>query len=129
MKGGESGRAVVPGHSDDSLLLKVASHQVKPRMPPKDNKVAASDLTSDELGLIKLWIDQGATGTVNTTRPIEWEPLPEGLNPIHAVALTPDGQFAACGRANQIFVYHLPDRKSTRLNSSHLRLSRMPSSA
>ena len=24
---------------------------------------------------------------------------------------------------------HLPDRKSTRLNSSHLRLSRMPSSA
>ena len=30
------------------------------------------------------------------------------MNPIYAVALTPDGQYAACGRANQIFVYHVP---------------------
>src|SRR5688572_6535944 len=30
LKGGESGRVVVPKRSGDSLLLKVASHQVKP---------------------------------------------------------------------------------------------------
>lgn len=38
------------------------------------------------------------------------------MNPIHAVALTTDGQFAACGRANHIFIYHLPTgRLVTRL--------------
>src|SRR6185436_16218127 len=77
-------------------------------MPPKDNKVGASHLTSNELGLLKLWIDQGATGTVTTTETIVWQPLPAGVNPIYAVVLTPDGQFAACSRANQIFVYHVP---------------------
>src|SRR6185436_9183022 len=41
LKGGESGKVVVPKHSGDSLLLKIASHQVKPLMPPKSNKVEA----------------------------------------------------------------------------------------
>src|SRR6266436_3160346 len=65
LKGGESGKVVVPKRSGDSLLLKIASHQIKPTMPPKNNKVEASDLTPEELGLIKLWIDQGATGEVH----------------------------------------------------------------
>ena len=108
LKGGENGPAVVPGKSSESLLLRAASHQVRPNMPPKDNKVAAVSFTPDELGLLKLWIDQGAKGEVHAAGPIEWQALPEGLNPIYSVALTPDGQFAACGRANQIFVYHLP---------------------
>ena len=30
------------------------------------------------------------------------------MNPIYAVAITPDGQYTACGRANQIFIYHVP---------------------
>src|SRR6267378_3587326 len=111
LKGGESGKVVAPKRSGDSLLLKIASHQVKPMMPPKNNKVEASDLTPEELGLIKLWIDQGAKGEVHGTGPIVWQPLPEGLNPIYAVALTSDGQFAACARANQIFIYHLPSRQ------------------
>jgi len=42
LKGGESGPAVVPGQSAESLLLKVASHQEKPTMPPKDNKANAA---------------------------------------------------------------------------------------
>jgi len=121
LKGGESGPAVVAGRSPDSLLLQVASHQKKPMMPPKDNKVAASDLTGEELGLIKLWIDQGAKGEVHGGGPIAWQPLPEGLNPIYAVAVSPDGQFAACGRANQIFIYHLPSKELvTRLTDPEL---------
>src|SRR5207244_7456073 len=126
LKGGESGKVVVPKRSGESLLLKIASHQVKPMMPPKDNKVAASDLTSEELGLIKLWIDQGAKGEVRGAGPIVWHPLPEGLNPIYAVALTRDGQYAACGRANQIFIYHLPSGQLvTRLTDPQL----MPSAS
>src|SRR5262245_22408440 len=109
LKGAESGAVVLPGKSGESLLLKVAAHQVEDTiMPPRDNKVAASDLTPQELGLLKLWIDQGAKGEVRGPLPVIWQPLPEGLNPIFAVALTPDGQYAACSRANQIFIYHLP---------------------
>jgi WD40 repeat protein len=108
LKGGESGPAVVPGRSAESLLLKAAAHQADPAMPPRDNKVNAIDLTSDQLGVLKLWIDQGAKGEVKGSLALEWKPLPEGLNPIFAVALSSDGQFAACGRANQIFIYHVP---------------------
>src|SRR2546427_452083 len=62
-----------------------------------------------------------ATQLVHGAGPIVWQPLPEGLNPIYAVALTSDGQFAACARANQIFIYHLPSRQLvTRLTDSQL---------
>lgn len=111
LKGGESGPAVVPGKSAESLLLKLAAHQDKPSMPPRENKVAASNLTPDQLALVKLWIDQGAKGEVRAAAPINWQPLPDGFNPIYAVALSQDGQFAACARANQIFVYHVPSRQ------------------
>ena len=109
LKGGESGPAVVPKKSDDSLLLKVASHRDNPTMPPPGNDVGAVNLTPQELGLIKLWIDQGAqgSGTTSVLSPTAWRPLPKGLNPIYAVAVSPDGQYAACGRANQIFIYHV----------------------
>src|SRR2546426_2817966 len=121
LKGGESGKVVVPKRSGESFLLKIASHQVKPMMPPKNNKVQASDLTPEELGLIKLWIDQGATGEVHGSGPIVWQPLPEGLNPIYAVALSSDGHFAACARANQIFIYQLQCKQLvTRLTDPQL---------
>lgn len=108
LKGGSSGPAAVAGKGADSLLVARAAANDDEAMPPKDNKVGASHFTSNELGLLKLWIDQGATGTVTTTETIVWQPLPAGVNPIYAVVLTPDGQFAACSRANQIFVYHVP---------------------
>jgi WD40 repeat protein len=122
LKGSEDGPVVVPGKSGESLLLKVASRQEKPFMPPRNNKVNAEPLKPDELGLIKLWIDQGATGVVATASgPVEWQPLPPGFNPINAVAVTPDGQFAACGRANQIFIYHVPSGQFvTRLTDPEL---------
>src|SRR5207249_10014879 len=67
---------------------------------------------SEELGLIKLWIDQGAKGQVlGAAAPLVWQPLPAGVNPILSVAVSPDGQFAAAGRANQIFLYHVPSKR------------------
>ena len=121
LKGGESGPAVVAGNPDKSLILQLSAHLKKPIMPPAGNKAGASDLSPQELGLVKLWIEQGAKGEVKGNLPIAWQPLPDGLNPMYAVALTRDGQFAAGGRANQIFIYHLPSGElATRLTDDQL---------
>lgn len=107
-KGGDTGKMVEPKKPDSSSLFRVAAHMSKPPMPPAGNKAGAKNLTPDELALLRLWIEQGATGEVKGTGPIVWQPLPPGLNPVYAVALTDDGQFAAAGRANQIHLFHLP---------------------
>lgn len=108
LKGGESGPSVVPGKGAESLLLKVAAHQEDPIMPPPENKVGAKAFTSEQLGLLQLWIDQGATGQVSSAKPpLKWQPLPATFVAINATALTEDGRFAACGRGNQIDLYDL----------------------
>lgn len=110
-KGGESGPAAVPGKGLESLLVKAAAHaaDVDSPMPPPHNPANAPDLNSAQLGLIRLWIDQGANGEVRgTSAAPKWVTLAPGVQPIYAVAATGDGQFAACGRGNRIDVYNLP---------------------
>ncbi len=108
--GGDSGPALIPGRGAESLLLKLAAHQDEPSMPPAGNDVNAKPLTSEELGLVRLWIDQGARGDEKITllSPKTLQTLPSRLMPVHAVALTPDGQYAAASRGNQLFLYHVP---------------------
>ncbi|HWA98422.1 MAG TPA: c-type cytochrome domain-containing protein, partial [Pirellulales bacterium] len=108
LRGGDTGPAIVAGRGLESLLLLRARGGGDGPMPPADNKVGAAALTAHDLGLIKLWIDQGAKGSVASATKIDWRPLPASVNPIFAVALTGDGQFAACNRANQAFVYQVP---------------------
>lgn len=68
MKGGENGKILVPGKSAQSSLViavsKLDKETAMPRQlrarpgeppPPKIN-----DLTADEVGIIRAWIDQGA---------------------------------------------------------------------
>ncbi|MFA6545896.1 MAG: c-type cytochrome domain-containing protein, partial [Limisphaerales bacterium] len=107
-KGGDTGKIVERKKAESSSLFRVSAHTSKPMMPPSGNKAGAKNLNPDELALLKLWIDQGATGEVKGRGPIVWQPLPPGLTPIYAVALTDNGQFAAAGRANQIHLFHLP---------------------
>ena len=105
LKGGENGPAVVPGNGRASLLMQSAAHRDDPFMPPKDNKVRAADLTGEQLSLLQLWIDQGATGEVRAAAPINWVPPAADVLPIYAVALTADGRYAAVGRANHLDLY------------------------
>ena len=100
---------VVPGNSADSLLLQVAAHLRQPFMPPDGNAAEAAPLTSEELGLLKLWIDQGARQSDSTSLlpRLKWQAIPGALNPVYSAAISLDGNYAACGRSNRILVYHL----------------------
>ena len=118
-KGGESGAAIEPGKGAESLLLQSAAHMTDSDMPPKGNKVGAENLKPEELGLLKLWIDQGAKPGKQASRDFVWKPLPPGLHPIYAVALTPGGELAACSRANQIFLYDLASRQQVGQIDAH----------
>jgi hypothetical protein len=62
LAGGDSGPAVDLKNPAGSLLLRVAAKLEKPFMPPRNNKVGAPPLTPQQLGMLKLWIEQGAKG-------------------------------------------------------------------
>ena len=112
LKGGSEGPSAVAGKGGESLLLKLAARQQESFMPPDDNTVGAKSLSPQELGLIKLWIDQGAKGEVKgISGAPDWQPLPAGVNPIYSVTISPDGQYVAAGRANQVFIYHAPSKQ------------------
>lgn len=110
LKGGDNGPAAIPGRGAESLILRLASQQSDPVMPPAGNDVAARNLSSEELGLLQLWINQGAKGSggIDSLSPRQWHPLPPGVHPVQSLALAEDGQYVAVGRANQIFLYHVP---------------------
>ncbi|MBS0264343.1 MAG: hypothetical protein JSS02_20570 [Planctomycetes bacterium] len=109
MKGGKRGPAVVPREPDKSRLYTLSTRGVGPAMPPLPNKVEATALTPQELGILRQWILEGANaGAGNTGNAINWQPLPKGVHPIYAVAITADGQYAAAGRGNKVIVYHVP---------------------
>ena len=56
LKGGDSGKVIVPGKSTESRLVHlVAGLDAKEIMPPKDER-----LSPEQVGLIRAWIDQGA---------------------------------------------------------------------
>jgi hypothetical protein len=58
MKGGQGGKALVPGRSSESLIVKMILRQQKPFMPPATEEPVAME----ELLLMKQWIDEGARG-------------------------------------------------------------------
>jgi mono/diheme cytochrome c family protein len=56
LKGGDTGAAIVPGQSADSLLVAlVAGLEPDMVMPRKGSR-----LTADQIGVLRAWIDQGA---------------------------------------------------------------------
>src|SRR5262245_25800008 len=88
-RGGDSGPAIEPGKSAESLLvLAITGSEGVAAMPPKGE----APLTSDEIALLKLWIDQGAKGPDETTggpvkganhwafRPVARPVVPEVIN-------------------------------------------------
>jgi len=57
LKGGDSGPALVPGKSDDSLIIDAVTGQSGWRMPPESE---GSPLSDREIATLTAWIDRGA---------------------------------------------------------------------
>ena len=107
-KGGKRGPSVVAKDVAKSLIYQMASRALEPAMPPLPNKVSAAALTPQELGLLKKWIEEGATaGTSSGQHTVLWQSIPQNMHSIYSVALSTWGRWAACGRANQIDLYDL----------------------
>jgi len=120
LKGGDSGPAIAPQKGSESLILQAAAHLDDDlTMPPRDNKSKAKNLTPEQLGLLKLWIDQGAKASPKRERVVQWQPLAGSLGAIFAVAVTRDGQFAACARENRVFIYHVPSGRLVFNEAAH----------
>lgn len=120
LKGGDSGAAITPQKGGESLILQAAAHLDDDLvMPPRDNKAKAKNLTPEQLGLLKLWIDQGAKASPKRERVVQWQPLADNLSAIFAVAVTSDGQFAACARENRVFIYHVPSGRLVASEAAH----------
>lgn len=109
LRGGESGPALVPGKAAESLLFRVSAHVSKPRMPPKDNKANAVNLTARELGLLEAWIDQGAKASARQAVEIRWEEPSERIQSTYALAMAADGHLAAAGRGNRLLLFNPRD--------------------
>jgi len=105
--GNEGGPFVEAGNAEQSFLFQLAAHTDEPIMPPAKNKVGAKNLTPTELGLLKLWIDQGAKGTLKASLPVTWQAYQRELPPVYATAVNRSGRFAVAGRGNRIHLYDL----------------------
>lgn len=56
LKGGDSGKAVLPGEPDESLLIKAVRRSGDIQMPPE------TPLSSEQVGLLVDWVRRGAPG-------------------------------------------------------------------
>ncbi len=110
LAGSDDGPVIVPGKSAESFLFLCSTHREDPVMPPENNKANAPDLTPEELALLARWIDEGAEddSSAADTPPVQLATLPDGIDAIYSVALSPDSRYAAAGRGNRVALYHLP---------------------
>lgn len=62
LKGSENGKVIEVGKSADSSLVHSISWAGEEDyfMPPKGNKAGIAQLTKEEVGIVRAWIDQGA---------------------------------------------------------------------
>jgi mono/diheme cytochrome c family protein len=62
LRGGEDGKVIKPGDSAESVLVHNVAHAGDPDdyMPPPKNKAGIGPLTTEQIALVRAWIDEGA---------------------------------------------------------------------
>jgi len=129
MQGSENGKILNPGNADASLLFKCVAQVEEPKMPPKGEKLADS-----EIALIKNWIagfalesasskpaapvqNKVAAAVVSLEKPDGPPPMPGELplepvlqttksNALIALAASPWAPVVAVGGQKQVLLYH-----------------------
>lgn len=108
LAGGDSGPALVVGDAGMSLLISRSSGAEEPLMPPEDNSAGAKTLTPQELGLLSLWIRQGAkVGEAKPSDSPAWQRIPATFQPIYAIDVSPSGQYFAASRGSGVVVHEV----------------------
>jgi len=123
MKGGESGAVVLPGQSAESILVKSVEGSFekdgKRRIMPPGSK--RKKLDSDEIALLKAWIDAGAKGPSGPRKPVELvtPKIPvkgEPRRPISSLAFASRSGLIAVARYGEV---ELREARSSRGNEAH----------
>jgi hypothetical protein len=89
-------------------------------MPPEANKAKAPHLTAEQLDILKRWINEGAQGTPRARKAVAWNAMPQNVVGVSAIALSPDGQFAAAGRGSGVALYNLSIHREAGRFDAHL---------
>jgi len=126
MKGGESGKALVPGKSSDSLLVKMVEGTFekdgkKKLMPPGKRK----KLTPDEIAIIRNWIDAGALPPKDPGKLVrelvtpKIQPTTTPRRSISALAYSSSLKLLAVARHGEVELFSPDSRTVVRALSGH----------
>lgn len=100
--GGESGMVVNERHIAESLLLSVMSSKGDPHMPPK------KQLSEVQIAAVRAWLEAGMPWDAAVmqrpprVKPIALKAPPKSVQPVLAIAFSPDGQTLAVARGGCI---------------------------
>ncbi len=123
LKGGETGKTIVPGNAQDSLLVKFlegrSGKEGKNKFMPPGKR---EHLKPEEIALIRQWIDAGAPAPaaertlsdVLRTLP-KIAPKTERRKAIHALAFSPKAKLIAAGAYGSVQVIDPATRKPLRV--------------
>ncbi len=107
MAGGGSGKAVIPGKGNDSLIIKMLDGRRQPTMPQ-----GGTQLDARSIGLLRAWIDAGAKGPAPGEIPTaaaraapeipDIKPRVPVNSQVGALAFRADGSLLAVGRYKKV---------------------------
>ena len=113
MKGGYEGAVIAPGDAAGSRLFGLLDGSRGALMPPEDEPRP----TAAEVALLRAWVDAGAVGGAERPALVVPEvPVTAAAvrEPVHALALSPDGATAAVGRYGRVELRDAGSLETTR---------------
>ena len=118
IKGGKTGKAIEPGKAQDSLLVKFlegrSGKSGKNQFMPPGKR---DHFTSDQIKLVRQWIDEGASGPSSSAPINPLAKLPKiasktKTKPVYALAASQKGDVIAIGRFGSVELLDSSTRKT-----------------
>ncbi len=118
MQGGISGKIVIAGKPEESLLYSLTAHLEDPKMPPNSPKIPQT-----EIDILRKWIEGGAVERNRNTTALVPSSAPKTIDglkkaallprptPITALATSPTGSLVALSGIKQVLLYEIPHAK------------------